>query len=637
MSKPPDRPAATRVGRNALIIATAAAFVRLSGLARDVVFAAVFGAGMATDAYNAAFRAAQFFRELLAEGSLSNLYVPIFADTAEKDGLQAAWRLANVFLGLLLVLLGAITLATFIFADGWVWVVASGFSEDPEKFQLASLLTRVMAPFVATVSLASVFMGMLNVRGKFFLPAVAPAAFNVAVIAACLLKGPFEAWSGQEGILLVAIASVVGGMGQFLVQLPALWRDGFKLRPRLANHPALKKLIVFAIPAFIAVITVQFNLLVEMQLASRFGDGPVSYLQYAYRFVQLPTSIVAGAVGTAALASLSTLAAMGRKEQLSQQLGEAVVLNSFLVIPASAGLFFLAQPIVALMYERGEFDAAATAATASALRMYALAVWGICSHRVLVPCYYAIGRPWFAMGAAVGTMILKLPVALALVYPIAALSWPGLGFEGLPLSHGVLVTGEVAILLWGLGARAGGLPRSIYKAHIKILMATVVMVVMIRLLEPWAHGVLLLPVVGLCGGGYFLAAQLLRMDEARRVLERFRIIKPRGLPETIDPVTRQALSDMQGARLGSMELADGSLRVRTDRGTWRVAARAGVLTAEQVGSGAGDGEPLAIKVIMRIGQGPPMMHGLALGARCFRADGDRVVEAQAAGPAIPVR
>ncbi len=631
MDAPAPAPRSEGLTRNAAVIAVAAAVVRISGLLREVVFAAFFGAGMATDAYNAAFRASQFFRELLAEGSLANIYVPIFSEASEKDGLKAAWRLANAFLGLLLLLLGAITIITFVFAEGWVYAVAWGFSADPEKFALTATLTRIMAPFLATVSLASLFMGMLNVRGRFFLPAVAPASFNLAIIVACFAKEPFEAWSGQPGILLVAIASVVGGVGQFAVQLPALYSEGFRFRPRLYWHPRFKRLFLFAVPAFIGIMTVQFNLLVESQLASRFGDGPVSYLQYAFRLAQLPNTIVAAAVGTAALAGLSAIAARGRRQELASSLGEAISLTSFLVIPSSVGLYMLADPIIELTYERGAFTPEASQATAAVLRMYALATWGICLHRVLLPSYYAIGYPYFPMGVAIATMAAKLPVALALVYPL------GLGFIGLPLSHCVLISLEVALLWWGLGSRAGRLPRRVYSDHLRILAAAAVMGLALHYARPWAHGLLLLPLVAGASAVFFVSAHLLGLPYSRKLMSKLRRGRPRGLPPTVDPQTSAALRAMAGGRLGALDLRDGVLHVSTDGGAWTISAVKGVLLAESGAAAAqGHGAPLAVRAVMRVGQGPPALHGLQLGERSFRAEGDLVADGHASGPVIPV-
>jgi putative peptidoglycan lipid II flippase len=509
-----------RVGGNVALAAVASAFVRLSGLAQQVVFAGVFGAGLATDAYNAAFRAANFFRELLAEGSLANIYVPVFAETTERDGLNAAWKLANAFLGILLVVLGALSLLTFVFAEGWVWLIAAGYAAEPGKFELAVLLTRVLSPFLVTLSLASLFMAMLNVRGRFFLPAIAPAAFNVVVIAGILLARPFEAWTGQPAILLVAVASLLGGSVQFLVQVPALRRDGFHIRPTLRGHPALRRLLRFLVPAFIGIMTVQFNLAVETQFASRFGDGPVSYLLYAFRLVSLPTSIVASSVATVALAEMANLIARDRRQDAREALREAISLNAFATIPAAVALYLLAEPLVRLMFERGAFLPPDTSATAAVARMYAIALWGICFQRVALPCYYALGRPYFPMVIALITMLAKIPLAWFLVYRL------DLSYVGLPISHAILVTIECVALWWGFGRFLGGLGARLYVDHLRVLAATALMGLVLRALSPYARGAGLLWVGGVGMVVYLAASHGLGLDGPRRIMERLRLARP---------------------------------------------------------------------------------------------------------------
>ncbi|MFT4976276.1 MAG: putative peptidoglycan lipid II flippase [Myxococcota bacterium] len=619
------------VGRNAAITGLASLVVRLSGLLREIIFAAVFGAGLASDAYNAAFRAAQFFRELVAEGSLSNAFVPIFSRIDEEEGAREAFRLANAFLGALLIALGAITLLTFAFAEGWIWLFASGFADDPDKFALSVWLTRILSPFVAFMSLAAVFMGMLNVRGRFFLPAVAPAMFNLAVIVGCLASDPISLAIGQPPIVVVAIASLVGGIGQFAIQLPALRADGFRIRPRLVAHPALKRLVRFLVPAFIGITTVQFALLVESQIASQFGDGPVSYLFYAFRLVQLPVGTIASSVAVATLVQLSSLVARGERDRLAGEISDALTLNSFLVLPAAVGLFVLAEPIIALTFERGAFTPEDTAMTAQMLRMYALATWGICTHRLAVPCYYALGDPYFPMRIAVVLMILKVPIALGLVYTLE------LGPPGLPLSHAVLVMFECAALLWGFTRRVGPLGWKLYTEHARILVASAIMGVAVTAMVPYAEGFGVVAVSAAGAVVYFAAALMLGISATRKVLAR--ILRPgrRGLPPTVDEETREALHTLAGSALGTIALdGEGALDVVTDTGAFRFTARGGLLVGSRTGDGDGDGEPIILHAVMRIGGGPPMLHGLLIGEQAFRAQGDRIEAGRAAGPALPV-
>lgn len=619
----------SKVGRNAAVTGLASAVVRLSGLLREMVFASVFGAGMSADAFNAAFRAAQFFRELVAEGSLSNAFVPIFSRVDQEEGAEAAYMLANAFLGALLIALGGITLLTFAFAEGWIWLFASGFSAYPEKFDLAVWLTRILSPFVALMSLAAVFMGMLNVRQRFFLPAVAPAMFNVAVIAGCLWSTPIASALGQPPIVVVALASLLGGAGQFLIQLPALRVEGYRVRPVLKAHPALRRLVQFLVPAFIGIMTVQFNLLVESQIASQFGDGPVSYLFYAFRLVQLPVSIIAGSVAVAALVQLSSLVARGERDRLAGEIGRALTLNSVLVLPAAVGLFILAEPIIALVFERGAFTPEDTRLTAQMLQMYAIATWGICTHRLALPCYYALDDPYFPMRVAVVLMLLKLPVAWGLVYPL------GLGPSGLPLSHALLVMIECAVLWWGFIRRVGPLGRHVYSTHARILVASTIMGAVVYSLRPYADGVGVLAISALGALTYFAAALLLGVSAAREVLARL-LRRGHGLPPTIDEDTRAALLAIACEDVQEALAEAGMLSVVTDGGTYQFVARSGQLVGERVGEGAPGGALRPLGAVMRIGQGPPILHGLNIGDDCFCAREDVIESGQAQGPVIPV-
>lgn len=619
-----------QVGRNAAVAGIASVIVRFSGLFREVVFAAVFGAGMASDAYNAAFRAAQFFRELVAEGSLSNVFIPIFSRIDEEEGREAAFLLANAFFGGLLVVLGGITLLTFGLAEWWIWIFASGFSADPEKFALSVWLTRILSPFVALMSVSAVFMGMLNVRGRFFLPAVAPAMFNVAIIAGCLLSEPIALWMDQPPIVVVAIASLVGGAGQFLIQLPALRAEGFRLRPRLRAHPALRRLVAFLIPAFIGIMTVQFNLLVESQIASRFGDGPVSHLFYAFRLVQIPVAIISGSVAVAALVQLSSLVARGKKDALAGEISRALTLNSFLVLPAAVGLYVLAEPFIALIFERGAFTPEDTALTAVMLQMYAVATWGICTHRLALPCYYALGDPYFPMRLAVVLMLAKLPLAWGLVYTL------DLGPAGLPLSHAVLVMVECAVLWWGFSRRVGSLGRAVVINHLLILLASAVMGGVVVSLRPFADGVGVLGVSALGAVVYFLVAFVLRIDAAREVIGRLLRRGKRGLPPTIDEETRTALQAVATGPVSSALLVDDALVIVTPSGTYTFTSREGQMMATRSGEGQDGGTVYTVGAVMRVGQGPPRFHGLLLDETGYRAVENQVVDGVAKGPVIPV-
>lgn len=604
---------------------------RVSGLAREVVFAAVFGAGLAADAWNAAFRIGNLLRELFAEGALSNAFVPLYADVEEKDGRDAAFALANAFLGGLLAAVAAVGLLTFTFADPLVSLIAGGFDQDAEKAALTASLSRALSPFVGLIAVASVFMGMLNVRGRFFLPAVSPLLMNGAVIAACLGATAYERATGQPGIFAVAWASLLGGAAQALAQLPLLWRQGFRLRPSLGGHPALRRLWAFVLPAVIAISVTQLHLLVETQLASRLGDGPVSWLLYAFRIAHLPFSIVSGAVGVAALAGLSVHAARGDHAAFRRDLSGALNLNSTFMLPAAVGLYLLADPLVALFFERGAFTAEDTAATATILRGYAVAIWAIGAQRVLVPVFYTLNDPRTPMWIGLGLVLVKLPLAAWLT--------ARLGVIGIPLSHAILATAEVLWLTALLHRRAGGLISALVGPHARVLVATALMALGVVAARPYAGGGLV-SIVVLGGGGaalFFAVAALLGLEESRTLLRRALRRQPPGLPPTISPEAQAALSALTEG-LGDAILDDQGALLHTPRGAVRLVAQGGVLSARLDPEGAQTSarRPAAVTVVLRPAAGGPAWIGLNLPELSLRAEGDTVARGRSLGVVLAV-
>ncbi|MCP4809432.1 MAG: murein biosynthesis integral membrane protein MurJ [Proteobacteria bacterium] len=615
--------AAKDIRRNTLVVGAANVLARMTGLVREIAFAAAFGAGVSADAFNVAFRIGNLFRELFAEGALSNAFVPLFADTEQREGLDSAFALANAFLGVLLVAVSVVVLGTIVFAEPLVYVLASGYAEVEGKVELTAMLARVLAPFVATVSVASVFMGVLNVRGRFFVPALTPILFNVAIIAACAGSTWFAEATGQPAILLVALAALVGGFAQAAVQLPSLRKEGFRLKLRIAGHPGLSRLIKFIIPAIVAISVVQLHLLVEMQLASREGDGPVSWLLYAFRIAHLPFSIVSGAVAVSALAGLSVYAAQKDWVGFRENLAKAMNLNGFLLIPSAVGIYLLATPITALFYERGAFTPDDTAATAILLQMYAVALLSIGAQRILVPVFYTLDDPWTPMYAGIGSVVLKLPVALGLMHLI--------GLGGLPLSHAFLASGEVLILLVILERRVPGGVRAMALEHGKAVAAAAVMGAAVHYVADDVTSWTLLPICAAGGVIYLGVAHALGLREGRELLGRL-LKRKKGLPPTIDPESRELLGRLALEPSGPVALRAGTLHIPIADGAIVIAADDGKLAAAwEIGAYGMAPSPKEIVVVMRVGAGPPSWVGLQIDGIGYRIEGEGLVEGRPSG------
>ena len=262
---------------------------------------------------------------------------------------------------------------------------------------------------------------------------------------------------------------------------------GFRFRPNLKGHPEIKRILKFMGASLVGIGVVQFNLLVETQLASTYetedgSDGPVSWLIYGFRLVQLPQTIVAGSVAVAALAALSLHLSRGEKIEARQTLARSLELNSLLILPAAVGLYLLADPLIALFFEGNEFTARDTAATAGILRMYAASQQSEFVH--IAYCYpcFCTQRSLFTMKLSIVVMVTKLPVAWGMMYPM------GLGLNGLPLSHAVTVTFEVGIMLWVLGGRMGGWSPGFWNQQARIVVASIGMGACVWMLKPYSHG-----------------------------------------------------------------------------------------------------------------------------------------------------
>src|SRR6266478_359218 len=274
------------------IVGVAILCSRVLGLIREVVFAALFGASRNMDAFLTAFRAPNMLRDLFAEGALSTAFVTTFSRRIATEGDESAWRLASKVATLTVVFMSALTLLGVLFAPAVITVLAPGFA--PDKAELTILLTRIMFPFILLVSLAALVMGMLNARNVFGMPAMASSFFNLGSIiggvAFCYWLDPQADWRhphfGERGLVGLALGTLLGGLLQLLVQLPSLGRVGFRFRPDFKwRDPGVRTILALMGPATIAASAVQVNVAVNSGFASTLGDGPMTFLNIAFRLM----------------------------------------------------------------------------------------------------------------------------------------------------------------------------------------------------------------------------------------------------------------------------------------------------------------------------------------------------------------
>ncbi len=424
---------------------------RVLGLAREQIFAALFGGGRVMDAFTIAFRIPNLLRDLFAEGALSTAFVTVFTRTAALQDTGAEWRLANKVATLTIVTLSGITLLGIITAPWLVALLAPGF--DPAKAALTVTLTRIMWPFILLVSLAALVMGMLNARNVFGVPAMASSFFNLGSIVAGVLLGYWlDPHFGVRAILGLAIGTLIGGALQLLAQLPVLGREGYRFRPDLRWRDAgVRAILRLMGPSVIAASTTQVNVLVNSVFASELGDGPTFWLTVAFRLMQLPLGIFGVALGTVALPLLARMAATGNMAVFRSELARGMRLAFLMTIPASIGLIVLAEPIISVLYQHGRFGAYETAQAAGALRFYALGLCAYAALKVLVNAFYALDRRKTPM--VVSFVAVALNLALNWVFT-RQLAW---GHRGLAFSTACVASSNFLLLYFLMRAYLGQL------------------------------------------------------------------------------------------------------------------------------------------------------------------------------------
>jgi putative peptidoglycan lipid II flippase len=423
---------------------------RLLGLLREQVFAALLGAGLQTDAWNVAFRIPNLLRDLFAEGALSAAFVPTYAKALHDGGREAAHRLACRVLTLLAVAMGLLVLAGVLFAPQIVALLAPGYASVPGKVDLTVFLTRVMMPFLPLVSFAAVAMGMLNAEERFGMPAFSPAMFNVVSVLWGI--GLWLAGFAPQSVALGwSVGTLLGGLAQFLVQVPTLRRMGFVYRPEWApGDPGLRRVGALMGPATVGLAAVQINIFVNSYFAS-FEPGAVSWLAYAFRILYLPIGIFGVAAGTVASTSLAKRAAAGDLEGVRATLRRSLLFLAFLTLPATAGLLVLARPVVRLLYERGRFGPDATEGTAAALVFYAFGLVAYTSVKVLAPAFYALGTPRAPLLASGLAVLTNVAVNVAL--------YERFGFRAVALGTALGAIANAVLLLALFQRRHGSILR----------------------------------------------------------------------------------------------------------------------------------------------------------------------------------
>lgn len=521
------------MARSAGLIGAATMASRLLGVARETVLAAMFGSSLAMDAFNVAFRVPNLLRDLFAEGAMTAAFVPTFTRTLTQKGEAEAWRLGSLVINALILVTGILALIGIVFASQITSALAPEYGQIPGKLELTTLLTRVMMPFFPMIAVAAGAMGMLNARHRFFVPSLAPAMFNVATIVCALTIAPLMPRYGQQPITAIAIGTLLGGLGQILLQWPLLRREGFHYRPIVSfRDSGVREVLRLMLPGIVGVGAVQVNVVVNTYLASGEPPGSVSWLGYAFRLMYLPIGLFGVSIAMASLPDISRHAVSEDLAAIRQTVSRGLRMMLVLNVPATVGLIVLAEPIVALLYERHRFGPMDTIATAGALAFYAPGLIGYSAVKIASPTFYSLGDARTPVTVSVLSVAANLVLNLFLVRVLS--------FRGLALGTALAALFNAGALLWLLRGRLHGLDgRPILIAAIKIACASILMAVGARVSWNWLNVVLpgggellrIIRVSASIGVGLVLlaaGAKLLRVEEFDEVWRRlFRRISPR--------------------------------------------------------------------------------------------------------------
>jgi putative peptidoglycan lipid II flippase len=464
-----------KIVRSAGVVSAAVLISRLSGLVREIVMARLFGAGQIYDAFLLGFRIPNLTRDLFAEGALSSAFVPTFTNYLTTKSKREAAVLANLVATAIILVVGAVCVLGTLFSPQLVRWLAPGFELVPGKFELAVTMTRIMFPFLLFVALAAQAMGILNACGQFGVPAMASTFFNIGSVLFGLILGR---WVGPKlgfsPIVGMACGVVLGGILQMVWQMPSLHRAGFSIHLQHDwHHPGLQHILRLMGPAILGNAAVQINVMVNTNFASLIldpvtgHDGPVSWLGYAFRFMQLPLGLFGVAIASATLPAISESAALGRLDEFRRTLTQSLGTVFLLTLPSSVGLIVLGHPMIAAVYEGGKFKPYDTHQTAVALSFYAVGLGGYSALKVLAPAFYALHDARTPMLVSLGSILINFSVAYAMVRTGT------LGHAGLALATSAVAWFGFASLLWILRGRIGGVHgRSLVRSVLRITLAS---------------------------------------------------------------------------------------------------------------------------------------------------------------------
>jgi putative peptidoglycan lipid II flippase len=450
------------VAKAAGLIGLATLCSRILGFVRDVVIARLFGVYLYAQAFVIAFKIPNLFRDLVGEGATNAAFVPVFSEYLTQDKKKEFWELANVGMNILLVILSAITLLGIVFSPFLVRLIAPGFSANPVQFETTVRLNRIIFAYILLIGLTAYSIGVLNSLKHFAIPAFAPCLLNISIIVFALIWG--------EGIKGLASGVLVGGILQLAVQIPVLYKKGFRFHfTNKFNHPQIKRIGKLMVPRLFSTAIYQLNNFVDTifgSLAFIVGEGGVAALYFSYRLIQFPLGIFSNSLSQAILPTLSCEALDEDRTKLKETLSFGLRLILFIMVPASVGFMVLSKPIIWTLFKGGRFDAYSVQTTANALLFYSIGLFAYGANRIIQNGFFALKDTVTPTKIAALALAINVILNSVLMYPMK--------LSGLALATSISGIISFFILFFILQKKIGALNiKALFFYFSKIFLASI--------------------------------------------------------------------------------------------------------------------------------------------------------------------
>lgn len=505
-----------QIAKAASTVMVAFILSQLAGLLRRILVAKVFGASADLDAFIAANRVSETLFNLIAGGILGSAFIPTFTSLLVKNEKESAWKLASAIANLVFVILSILGIVSAIFAPQIVrYALAPGLSTDPELYQLTINLLRIQLISAAIFGLSGLVMGILNSHQVFLIPALAPAMYQIGMIFGVLVLSP------RLGIYGLAWGVVIGSFLHFLLQLPSLFHQKGKYSFILGIHNSnVREVLFLMVPRLFGVAVVQLNFWVNSWLASQMTTGSIVGIDYGFSLMLMAQAVIAQSVATAMMPTLASQFALGELDGVRSSLTATLRGVLFLSVPASMGIILLRQPIVAFLYQRGNFDTHSTDLVTWALLWYGIGLVGHSILEILARAFYAMHDTKTPVLIGICAMVVNVVLSFVFSSLFANLGWMPHG--GLALANSTATLFEAIILLIIVGQRLKGIQyRLILMGFFQALVASLIMgwAVLVWYRQMIFYPSWLITIGGLITGGfiYSLSIWVLKVPEIHSI------------------------------------------------------------------------------------------------------------------------